>query len=62
VRSRTGAVVIAVQKPGGEFITRPDGHTLVESGDIVVGVGSAEEIVALEQMFAAREALAHQQR
>ena len=62
VRSRTGAVVIAVQKPGGEFITRPDGHTLVESGDIVVGVGSAEEIVALEQMFVAREALAHQQR
>lgn len=59
VRSRTGAVVIAVQKPGGEFITRPDGHTLVESGDIVVGVGSAQEIAALEEMFAAREALAH---
>src|SRR5262245_32468772 len=36
VRSRTGAVLIAVQKPGGEFITRPDGHTIVESGDIVV--------------------------
>jgi voltage-gated potassium channel len=62
VRSRTGAVVIAVQKPGGEFITRPDGHTLVESGDIVVGVGSADEIVALEPMLAAREALAHQER
>ncbi len=58
VRSRTGAVVIAVQKPGGEFITRPDGHTLVEAGDIVVGVGSADEILALEELFADREALA----
>lgn len=51
VRSKTGATVIAVQKPEGEFITRPDGHTLIEAGDIVVGVGSAEELVALEEMF-----------
>ncbi len=52
VRSKTGATVIAVQKPQGAFITRPDGHTLIEAGDIVVGVGSAEELVALEEMFA----------
>jgi voltage-gated potassium channel len=51
VRSKTGATVIAVQKPEGEFITRPDGHTLIEAGDIVVGVGSAEELLALEEMF-----------
>ncbi len=52
VRSKTGATVIAVQKPEGEFITRPDGHTMIEAGDIVVGIGSAEELVALEEMFA----------
>jgi voltage-gated potassium channel len=58
VRRRTGASIIALQKTTGEFDTRPDGNTVLEAGDVIVGVGTADEIAALERMFAPREAVA----
>ncbi len=58
VRARTGASIVAVRKADGRFETRPGGTTVLEQGDVVVGVGSVDEIRALEELFAPREAVA----
>ncbi len=52
IRKRTGAVVIAHKPHGGEFNTKPDPDTRFEAGDVVIGVGTQEEIRALEELFA----------
>ena len=58
VAARTGAYIVAVRKAAGQFDTRPGPRTLLEAGDVLVGVGSAAEIEALEELFAPREAVA----
>lgn len=52
VRGTTGALVIAHKRRDGEFTTRPDPDTRFEEGDVVMGVGTEEEIRALEDLFA----------
>jgi voltage-gated potassium channel len=58
VREETGAMVVAVRKPDGRFDTTPDPEELIEAGDVLIGVGTAEEIRRLEDFFAPREAVA----
>jgi voltage-gated potassium channel len=58
VREHTGATIIAVRKPDGTFDTRPSPETVLGEGDVLVGVGNDEEIKALEELFAPREAFA----
>src|ERR671936_3222061 len=58
VREETGAMVVAVRKPDGRFDTAPDPEELIEAGDVLIGVGTAEEIRRLEDFFAPREAVA----
>jgi voltage-gated potassium channel len=58
VREETGAMVVAVRKPDGRFDTTPDPEELIEVGDVLIGVGTAEEIRRLEDFFAPREAVA----
>jgi voltage-gated potassium channel len=54
VAKRTGAYIVAIRKRGGELEMRPSKETLMEVGDIIVGIGSPEEIGALERMFEPR--------
>ncbi|HKC77252.1 MAG TPA: potassium channel protein [Gaiellaceae bacterium] len=58
IRHETGAIVVALRKPDGSFDTTPEPDTPIEIGDVLIGVGSPDEIRALEDLFAAREALA----
>jgi voltage-gated potassium channel len=58
VREETGAMIVAVRKPDGRFDTTPDPEELIEVGDVLIGVGTAEEIRLLEDFFAPREAVA----
>jgi voltage-gated potassium channel len=58
VREETGAMIVAVRKPDGRFDTTPDPAELIEAGDVLIGVGTAEEIRRLEDFFAPREAVA----
>lgn len=58
VAERTGANIVAVRKHGGRLNVRPTKDTLLEEADVIVGVGSPEEIRRLEQMFEPREAVA----
>jgi voltage-gated potassium channel len=56
VREATGALVVAVRKHDGTFDVTPESNMVFEAGDVVIGVGTAEEIAKLEQLFAPREA------
>jgi voltage-gated potassium channel len=52
VRAQTGASIVAVAKRGGVYHTRPAPETVFDEGDVVIGVGTGEEIQALEELFA----------
>ena len=56
VASRTGAHIVAVRKQGG-LEMRPNKDTLLEESDVIVGVGSSDEIRKLEAMFEPRETI-----
>jgi len=51
VSSRTGASIVAVRKPGGRLDMRPTKDTLLEESDVIVGIGSPDEIRKLEELF-----------
>jgi voltage-gated potassium channel len=52
VRHETGAIIIALRKKDGSFDTTPEPDTSLEPGDVIVGVGTSEELRDLEDMFA----------
>jgi voltage-gated potassium channel len=56
VRDRTGAMVVAIRKANGTFDATPPPDAMFEAGDVVIGVGTAEEIERLEELFSPREA------
>jgi len=58
IRHETGAIVVALRKPDGTFDTTPEPDTPIEVGDVLIGVGSPEEIRALEDLFAPRQTVA----
>jgi voltage-gated potassium channel len=58
IRHQTGAIVVALRKADGTFDTTPEPDTPIEVGDVLIGVGSPDEIRALEDLFAPREAVA----
>jgi voltage-gated potassium channel len=52
VRHRTGALVVGLRKRDGAFDTTPDPDTVLEEGDVLIGVGTNDELSALEELFA----------
>ena len=52
IRHETGAIVIALRKEDGTFDTTPEPDTPIEVGDVLIGVGSPDEIRSLEDLFA----------
>jgi voltage-gated potassium channel len=55
IRHETGALVVALRKPDGTFDTTPEPDTPIAVGDVLIGVGSPDEIQALEDLFGPRE-------
>jgi voltage-gated potassium channel len=53
LRDRTGALVLAIRRPQGEFITNPSPEDVITSGDVLISVGTAEQLEALAR-YAAR--------
>jgi voltage-gated potassium channel len=47
LRDRTGALVLAVRKPDGSFVTNPSAEHLIDGDDVLIGVGTAEQLHAL---------------
>jgi voltage-gated potassium channel len=58
IRHETGALVVTLRKADGSFDTTPEPDTPIEVGDVLIGVGSPDEIRALEDLFAPREPVA----
>ncbi len=52
VQDRTGALVLAMREPGGDFVPNPSPETRVAAGQIVIAVGTAPQLVALERLMA----------
>jgi voltage-gated potassium channel len=57
VEKQTGAYLVAIRKHDGALELRPGKDTLLEEGDVVVGIGAPEEIEKLERMFEPRGAV-----
>ena len=51
IREQTGALVIALRKADGSFDPTPDAEALLEAGDVLIGVGTTEEMSRLEALF-----------
>jgi len=58
IRHATGAVIVALRKEDGTFDTTPDPDAVLESGDVMIAAGSADELRLLEELFAPREPVA----
>ena len=58
VRHETGAIIIALRKPDGSFDTTPEPEVSIDAGDVLIGVGTPDEIRRLEDLFAPAEAVA----
>jgi voltage-gated potassium channel len=59
VRHETGAIIVALRKKDGTFDTTPEPDVRIDPGDVLVGVGTAEELRRLEDLFAAGETIGH---
>lgn len=53
VHDKTGALVLAIRRSDGSFITNPSSETQIEVGDVLISVGAAEQLATL-QRFAGR--------
>jgi voltage-gated potassium channel len=58
IRHETSALIVALRKPDGTFDTTPEPDTPIEVGDVLIGVGSPDEIQKLEDLFGPRETVA----
>jgi voltage-gated potassium channel len=47
LRDRTGALVLAIRRPDGRFLTNPAPEDTIEAGDVLISVGTAEQLNAL---------------
>jgi len=52
VRHETGAIIVALRKRDGSFDTTPEPDATIEPGDVIVGVGTTDELQRLEDLFA----------
>jgi voltage-gated potassium channel len=53
-----GAMIIAIRRPDGSFDATPGPDAVVDAGDVIIGVGTPDELDVLEELFAPREAVA----
>ncbi len=47
LRDRTGALVLAIRRPDGRFITNPSPEDTIEAEDVLISIGTAEQLEAL---------------
>jgi voltage-gated potassium channel len=51
IRTRSGALVLAIRKENGAFDMQPNAASMVGKGDTLVVIGTPEQIEALETML-----------
>jgi voltage-gated potassium channel len=50
IRERTGSLVLAIRRPDGTFNTNPSADTMLKVGQVIIAVGTAEGLAALEAL------------
>ncbi len=50
IRERTGAMLVAIRQRAGKMLIAPSTETLLEAGDIVVALGTHEQLAELQEM------------
>jgi voltage-gated potassium channel len=58
IRRETGALVVAVRRQDGTFDATPSPDFEFDVGDVLIAVGTEDELRALEELFRPREAVA----
>jgi voltage-gated potassium channel len=56
VHDRTGALIVAIRRLDGTFDITPGPDARLEAGEFVIGVGTTQEMLRLEELFEPREA------
>jgi voltage-gated potassium channel len=54
IRDRTGALVLALRHPSGAFTTNPSPELTMVAGDIVIAIGTEDQLSRLGSAAAAR--------
>lgn len=49
IRDRTGALVLALRDGDGNFLTNPEPGTVLEAGQVMIAIGTDEQLDALEE-------------
>ena len=52
IQEATGAMVVAIRRGSGAFVTTPAPDDVLDAGDVLIGVGSTDDIRKLEELFA----------
>jgi voltage-gated potassium channel len=50
LRDRTGALVLALREPDGAFNTNPAPDTVINAGQVLIAIGTLDELTALEKL------------
>jgi voltage-gated potassium channel len=58
IRELTGAMIVGIRDSDGRFDVTPSPDEKLDVGDVIIAAGTNEELQALEEMFAPREAVA----
>jgi voltage-gated potassium channel len=56
IRDETGALVLALRERGGAFVTNPPPDQEIRAGQILIAIGTREELAALEGLLTNRPA------
>jgi voltage-gated potassium channel len=51
LRSQTGALVLAIRRADGDLIAGPDGNTEILQGDVLISMGTPEQLRALNKLL-----------
>lgn len=51
LRAQTGALVLAIRRESGDLIGGPTADTILMSGDVMIGMGTAEQLRALNRIL-----------
>jgi voltage-gated potassium channel len=47
IRERTGALVLALREPDGQFVTRPTADAVIRPGHVLIVIGTPDELLDL---------------
>ncbi|MBV8461894.1 MAG: TrkA family potassium uptake protein [Acidimicrobiales bacterium] len=50
LRDETGALVLAIRRPDGEFATNPSPDRVIDAGDVLISVGTADQLAMVAEV------------